>query len=321
MLILVVVVFIAAFLVAGMVLVVATQRMQEARQTASRLEAVVTAGAGIRDEVIDVRKQEMLSSIPWLDRWLTQVDVFPRLKLMLYQADSKWTVGGLLVLAAGCWAAAAIVVYARTGAFMLSVALGLIGGCVPFAYLWRKRARRFSVFERQLPEALDMMVGAIRAGHSLTSAIATVSRESPVPISREFRICSDEQTFGLELRTAMLNLATRVPIPDMRIVVTAILIQKESGGNLAEILEKTAHIIRERFQLKRQIRVHTAQGRLTGWILAILPVLLGIGLYLLNPEHMSVLWTRPAGLKMLYGALIMTVVGILIIRKIVRIQV
>jgi len=119
----------------------------------------------------------------------------------------------------------------------------------------------------------------------------------------------------------MLNLATRVPIPDMRIIVTAILIQKDSGGNLAEILEKTAHIIRERFQLKRQIRVHTAQGRLTGWILAILPVVLGAGLYLLNPQHMSVLWTRPVGLKMLYGACTLTVVGILIIRRIVRIQV
>jgi len=135
------------------------------------------------------------------------------------------------------------------------------------------------------------------------------------------RKCFDEQNFGVDLRTALLNLTERAPIQDFRIFVAAVLIQKESGGNLAEVLEKVAQTTRERFRLKKQVSVHTAQGRMTGWILSLLPVLLGVGMYLLNPDGMSVLWKRPLGLKMLYTAAGMEVVGALIIRKIVAIQV
>jgi tight adherence protein B len=165
------------------------------------------------------------------------------------------------------------------------------------------------------------MVSALRVGHSLNAALSLVSRECPDPISTEFRICFDEQNYGLELRTAMDNLVTRVPLQDMKIVCTAILIQKESGGNLAEVLEKTSHVIRERFRLKRQIMTHTAQGRLTGIILTLLPVVLGILLYFLNPKSMSLLWTRDIGIKLLYTSAAMTFVGGLIIRKIVDIDV
>jgi tight adherence protein B len=161
----------------------------------------------------------------------------------------------------------------------------------------------------------------LRAGNSLVSALGMVAREAREPIGPEFRICFDEQNYGLELRTAMQNLVIRVPLQDVRIVVTAIMIQKDSGGNLAEVLDKSAQIIRERFKLKRQIRVHTAQGRLTGWILSILPLVLGFALYLVNPDGMSVLWTKPVGIKMLYTSAVMTTVGALIIRKIVRVRI
>jgi tight adherence protein B len=165
------------------------------------------------------------------------------------------------------------------------------------------------------------MVSALRAGHSLISALESVAREMPNPIGAEFRKCFDEQTFGLEMRESMLNLGARIPIHDVHIVITAILIQKESGGNLAEILDKVAAIIRERFRLKKQVQVHTAQGRLTGWILSLLPVILGFGLYMVNPEHMSVLWQDKLGLKLIYAAAIMTLIGALIIRKIVNIRI
>jgi tight adherence protein B len=148
-----------------------------------------------------------------------------------------------------------------------------------------------------------------------------VAKESPEPIGGEFSICYEEQNYGLELRTAMGNMVERVPIPDLKIVVTAILIQKESGGNLAEVLDKTGYLIRERFSLKQQVRVHTAQGRLTGWILSLLPIALGIGLYLVNPTTMSLLWRRPIGVKLLYAAGAMTVTGSFIIRKIVDMDV
>jgi tight adherence protein B len=211
--------------------------------------------------------------------------------------------------------------YFRTSAVLLSLLLGAAGASLPWLYVLRKRSKRFALFEQMLPEALDLIVSALRAGHGLTSAIGTVAKEMTDPIAKEFRQCFDEQNFGLDLRAAMVNLAGRVPIHDVRIIVTAVLVQKESGGNLAEVLDKVASIIRERFRLKRQIQVHTAQGRLTGWILAVLPLVLGIGLYLLNPESMSVLWKNPTGLKLLYGAVVMTIIGALIIRKIVRVRV
>ena len=142
-----------------------------------------------------------------------------------------------------------------------------------------KRSKRFGKFEQGLPEALDLMVSALRAGHSLIAAMGLVARECADPVGSEFKMCFEEQNYGLELKTALDNLIERVPLQDLSIVATAIMIQKESGGNLAEVLDKTSHVIRERFRLKRQIQTHTAQGRLTGWILSLLPVVLGIALY------------------------------------------
>jgi len=142
-----------------------------------------------------------------------------------------------------------------------------------------------------------------------------------LPIRREFRQCYDEQNFGLELRVALANLAERVPTPDVHMIVTAVLIQQESGGNLTEILDKAAQLIRERFRLQRQVRVHTAQGRASAWVLSLVPIVLGVLMYLMNPEQMSLLWTNPAGVKLLYTGAIMLTIGIAIIRKIVRMKV
>ncbi len=148
-----------------------------------------------------------------------------------------------------------------------------------------------------------------------------VTRECPEPVGPEFRVAFDEQNYGLELKTALENMVSRMPVQDLRIVVTAIMIQKESGGNLAEVLEKTSQVIRERFRLKRQVMTHTAQGRLTGVILTLLPVVLGFAIYFINPKMMSLLWTRELGIKLLYTAAGMIIVGGLIIRKIVNMDV
>jgi len=165
------------------------------------------------------------------------------------------------------------------------------------------------------------MVSGLRAGHSLIAAMGLVGREVPDPVGGEFKACFEEQNYGLELKSAIENLIDRVPLQDMRIVATAIMIQKESGGNLAEVLDKTSYVIRERFRLKREIRTHTAQGRLTGWILSLLPVVLGIALFFVNPQMMSILWTRPIGVDLLWASAAMTVVGGLIIRHIVNMEV
>jgi len=295
---------------------------QRAKQTLSNLEsALATMTSETRDNIVDLRKNELLSAVPWLNRRLQNIEFVPRLRLLIKQADLNWTAGRLLLMSIACFVIPSYLIYKRTGTAVFSLALGLIFGYAPIAYVMSKRQRRFNAFEQGLPEALDLMVSALRAGHSLIAALRLVANESPQPIGGEFRICFDEQNYGLELRNALENMATRMPLQDLRIVATAILIQKESGGNLAEVLDKAAQVIRDRFRLKRQVRVHTAQGRLTGWILTFLPLVLGVLLYLVNPETMSILWKHPAGRKLLYAAACMTLAGGAIIHKIVNMEV
>jgi tight adherence protein B len=316
-------VFTGVFIVAALLLTASGAGASErTKQTLHRLDAILATDTGKgNDELVDIRKQELLSAIPLLNRLLLQIEVTPKLRRLLYQADVTLTPGGVLLMSLSSWVIAGSLIYMRTGVFLISLVLGSVAAWAPFAYVLYKRSRRFRKFEEQLPPALDMMVSALRGGQSLISAIGVVAREVPDPIGREFRLCYDEQNYGLELRTALENLAIRVPIQDIRIMITAILIQKETGGNLAEVLDKCSHVIRERFRLKKEIRTKTAQGRLTGMIIAGLPLLLGFLLYLMNPAVMSLLWKRPMGLKMLYTGMVMMVLGGLIIRKIVRIRV
>jgi tight adherence protein B len=319
----VVVVFVGAFAVFALLMVATgTGATQQTKKVLARLDsALATSWTNSNDIVVDLRKQELLSAIPWINRWLMKIELAPRLRLLLYQANLKWTAGGLILMTGVAFAIPAYLAYLKTGTTLLALLVGAAAGAMPFMFVLFKRGQRFKKFETELPDALELMVSALRVGHSLNAALSLVGRECPDPISTEFRICFDEQNYGLELRTAMDNLVTRVPLQDLKIVSTAILIQKESGGNLAEVLEKTSHVIRERFRLKRQIMTHTAQGRLTGLILTLLPIILGILLYFLNPKSMSLLWTREIGIKLLYASAAMTFVGGLIINKIVNIDV
>jgi tight adherence protein B len=318
------IVFVGVFAVFALLLIASgTGASQRTKETLARLESTLAAGgkANSSDEIVDLRKQELFSAVPWLNRWLLRLEVAPRLRTLLYQANLKWTVGVLMLMSLACFLIPAYLVYLRTGVIILALLIGLLLGGVPLFYVFAKRKKRFGKFEQGLPEAIDLMVSALRAGHSLVSALGLVANESPDPIGSEFKTCFDEQNYGLDLRTAMDNLVARVPLQDLRIIVTAILIQRSSGGNLAEVLDKAAYLVRERFRLRRQVQTHTAQGRLTGWILTFLPVVLGIALYLVNPETMSLLWHRDFGIKLLYAAGVMTLVGAFVIRKIVNMEV
>jgi tight adherence protein B len=321
---LIILIFLAIFTAVVLLLFAfSMQSTKEAKKTLSRLDAIrLGPQSPVNEEhPLIVRRQEVLSRLRWLDKWLQKRDVAPKLRLLLYQAEVPWTAGRVVSTSLLAGLVCGYLVYWRTGSAILSLFLSAVAGAIPFLYILRKRNQRFHRMRQRLPDALDLMVSAIRAGHSFSSALGMASRESQEPIKREFRQSFDEQNFGLELRVAMTNLAYRVPIRDIRMIVTAVIIQKETGGNLTEILEKVAHLIREDFRLQRQVAVHTAQGRMTGGILSCLPVILGIGLYLVNPEHMSLLWRRPAGAHMLEGAIVMMVIGMLIIRRIVRIQI
>jgi tight adherence protein B len=319
----IVLVFLGVFGVSALLLTATgTGASQQTKRTLTVLEAALSSDAPTTsDPIVDVRKQELFSAVPLINRLLLKIELAPRLRHLLYQAELKWTAGGLILMCLCGFVIGFYLVNLRTASIALSVIIGLLVGASPFCFVLYKRKVRFAKFEQQLPEALDLMVSAMRAGHSLNSSMDLVAHEMSDPIGGEFRICFDEQNYGLELKSAVNNLISRVPMQDLKMVVTAILIQKESGGNLAEVLDKVAYVIRERFRLKRQIRVHTAQGRLTGWILSILPLVLGLGLYFISPDTMSLLWKRDIGIKLMWASAIMTVIGALIIRKIVDIDV
>lgn len=295
---------------------------EQTRVLMTRLESAIAVGKPeMSDLIVDIRKSDAMSSIPWLDKMLAKIEIAPRLRRLLAQANLKWTVGGVILACIVLFAVPAYMVYWRTDAILLAVAVGLATGFAPIGYILFMKKQRMAKFEQGLPEALELIVSALRVGHSLNAAMGLVSRECADPIGSEFRLTFDEMNYGLELKAALDNLVTRVPLQDIKIVCTAVLIQRESGGNLAEVLEKTSQVIRERFRLRRQVSTHTAQGRLTGWILTFLPVVLGVLLYMVNPELMSNLWKKELGLKLMYTAGGMIVVGGLIIRKIVNLDV
>jgi tight adherence protein B len=319
----VVFVFLGVFGVVALVAIaIGSGASQQAKQVHATLDsALATDGLAEHDKSLDFRKTELLSTIPWLNRKLLKIELGPRIQALLYQADLKWTAGGLLT---GCGFAFVLVgylAYLRFSSALVALVIGSLAGAAPFGFVLFKRGKRLDSFQQGLPEALDLMVSALRAGHSLVAAMGSVARECADPIGSEFKACFEEQNYGLEMKTAMDNMINRVPLQDLRIVATAIMIQKESGGNLAEVLDKTAHVVRERFRLKRQVGVHTAQGRMTGWVLTCLPIGLGFALYLANPTLMSLLWTTPLGVKMLWISSGMLVVGGLIIRQIVNMDV
>lgn len=322
--VLVLVVFLGVFAVVAMLLLATSKSSSTPKGTnvlASLLSQSAAERQTARESLVDMRKTVVVSAIPWINDWLLKFELVPRLRVVLHQADLQWTASKLLLMCAVCFAVSAYVANLKTGVFFVSILLGVAMSLLPIIFVFVKRGRRFGKFEQQLPEALDMIVSALRAGHSLNAALGLVSRECQDPVKTEFRVCFDEQNYGLELRTAIENLVARVPLQDLKIATTAILIQKETGGNLAEVLNKTSEVIRERFRLRRQVSVHTAHGRMTGMVIAALPVALLIILYIVNPSMESLLWKREMGVKLLYAAAGSMTLGSLIIWKIISLDI
>jgi tight adherence protein B len=303
--------------------IIATSTSDNSKKALATLDAALKGETKEvqRQQNMDLRKDENLSSIPWLNKRLLGIELAPYLRKMLSQADLDWSPGRVLIMTVAFCSLPSYFLFLTFKSYPIALLGGVVFGALPIGWVFFKRSRRFSNFEKHLPEALDLMVSGLRAGHSLLAAMALVSRECPEPVKGEFKICFEEQNYGLEMKLALENMLNRVPLQDLKITATAILIQKESGGNLAEVLDKTAHVIRERFRLKRQIMVHTAQGRLTGLVLTCLPVVLGVGIYFVDPGMISILWQRQIGIYMMWGAAGMIMVGGLIIYKIVNIDV
>lgn len=263
---------------------------------------------------------ERLSSVGRLNAGLARMTrVVAPLQRDLTQAGLNMTVATLL-LSSGCLALSAyLVVKLFSHNTLIAIGAGLVASLVPFIYVKQMKARRLRKFEEQFPEAIDLIGRALRAGHAFTTGLAMAAEEIPKPVGEEFKLLYDRQNFGMPLPDAMKAFAARIPLIDARFFVTAVLTQRETGGNLGEVLDNLASVIRDRFRVKRQVRVLTAHGRMTGWILSGLPPALAAAMMVVAPQNMKMMTTDPLGVQMIVGALVLQVIGTLIIRKLVDI--
>ncbi len=258
---------------------------------------------------------------PWLEPIFLRLPHREDLQRLLDRAGSRWSVGAVLLGSVGAAVGLGLVAMGFTRGAIMPVLAAAAGAYLPIAVLKVKATRRMAAFEEHFPESIDLLARAARAGHSLAAGLEVVSQEAEEPVSSEFRQVYEEQRFGLPMKDALLGLGDRVDLVDVRIFVTAVLIQRESGGNLAENLDGLSRVIRERFKFKRDVKTKTAHGRMTGLVVAGAPFVAGIGMYAMNPDYMEPLLVEPLGQMMLLVGGVMMVTGFLVIRRIVDIKV
>lgn len=319
-------IFAAATFVVILVLVVGIywvmMERPEAREQ-GELQKRLRAATGPRGSArIDFVKQaEKLSGLKAFDALLARTSgVTGSLHRLIAQADMHMTVGGLLLVSACIFLGTWLIATQVTKLPWLGLALGALLSYLPLFLVRHKATKRLRTFEEQFPEAIDLIARALRAGHGFTSGLAIVAEEAPQPVAGEFRLLYDQQNFGMPIGDAMKAFASRIPLLDARFFVTAVMTQRESGGNLAEILGNLATVIRERFKVKRQVQVISAHGRITAWVLSGLPPCLAVAMMIAVPSHMMTLVTDPMGNYMIFAALFMQITGTLIIRKLVNIE-
>jgi tight adherence protein B len=272
-------------------------------------------------DIPDVLKKELLSDVPLLQRALSRLRLAQRVDARLRQAGMEMKVGVFALLSVSLLAIGTLIGLVLHWPVVLAILLGALLATVPGTVVGVKRSRRMKAFTSQFPDALEMFARSLRAGHSFTGAIQLVAQEMPHPMGLEFRQVFDEQNLGVPLREALTGMTRRVDSLDARFFVTAILIQRETGGNLAEIIDKIAHVIRERFRIQGQLKIFTAQARMTGTILSLLPVALALAIGFLNPDYLKPLWFERAGRILIGIAICMQITGALVIRRIVRIKI
>lgn len=272
---------------------------------------------GVQDSVLQARAERegrlltgFADRIPWL--W--------DLEHLLIQSGLSWTLEQFVARTGGAAVIAGILALLAFDSWWAAVAAFVLAGITPYLYVRRKRKKRIQRLEMQLPDAIDLIARAVRAGHPLSAGLGMAADEAQEPLASEFRITFEEQKFGLPFEEALLGLGDRVDIVDARILITAILVQREVGGNLSEILETIAETMRARFDLRRQVRVYTAQGRMSGYTLAALPIIVGLVITIINPDYMTSLFHESVGRAMLVGAGALQLMGFIWIRKIVDVR-
>jgi tight adherence protein B len=310
----------ALLLLEGLYLTWRAYRGPEARRIERRVQALAGAGSGAAEP--SILKQRMLNESEPLQRLLFSLPRMRDLDRLLQQAGSGLSISGF----AGITVATGICAFLLVGLvpmlhWAFALAVGALATVLPFVFIVRKRAMRIGKIVEQLPDALDLVSRALKAGHAFASGLQMVAEETSEPIAGEFRLVNEEINFGVAVPAALSNLAGRVPSPDMRHFVIAVLIQRESGGNLTELLANISALIRERLKLLLKVRVLAAEGRLSALILTALPFFLAVVINVINPKFMAVLWTDPMGLQMIYATIVMMSLGALWMRKVIRIRV
>jgi len=272
-------------------------------------------------QAASILKKEVTSSNVMMDEMVRLVPWTPGVSRLISQAGQNWRASSVIVLSFIAAVGAGWMASLFTSNPVVILAVGVAVGLSPYVVLYILRETRFRHFDALLPEAVDLMSRGLRAGHSISAVIEMVGNEVADPVGIEFRALHKEQTLGLPMREAMTNLVDRVPRDDMRFIATAILLQKESGGNLAQILDKTSAVVRERARLRGQLQIYTAQGRITGWILCTAPIVMFGLISVFNSNYEKVLFSDDLGIKMIYGGLGLMVIGVLAIRKIIDVKV
>jgi tight adherence protein B len=297
------------------------QRNARARLIKDRLATVQKTPDREPEEELAFLRDEQLSKIPAFDTLLRRSERVSAIQDALLQAGMKFRAGNFLLLCVFCGVVAglATVLYTRNPA--IAWAALIIGGFLPYSVVSYRRQKRFEKFEELFPEAIDTLARAVRAGHAFTTAIEMISNEISEPLATEFRKLFEEQKFGMPVRDALMNLTERIPLVDVKFFVTAVMLQRETGGNLAEILDNLSYVIRERFKIQRQVRVHTAQGRLTMALLMAMPPTVVTILLVFSPDFVRPLFYDPIGHALLVVSIALQTVGYFVIRKIIKIQV
>jgi tight adherence protein B len=297
-------------------------RPEEEEQSALRKRLKGTAPAVLKNVGGSLQRQASpLSTIPIVNAFLSAGSNFSQpIQRLIDRSGMNLTVGAVLLMCLCAGVAGYLIVETISRLPLAALVIGVPCAYLPLWFVNFMATRRVGKFEEQFPEAIDLLARALRAGHSFTTGLSMVAEEMPEPVGTEFRLAYDRQNFGMPMGEALKSLGDRVPLLDARFFVTAVLTQREAGGNLAEVLDNLARVIRDRFKVKRQVRVITAHARITGWVLALLPPSLGVVLTLLSPEHMGLLWTDPIGIKMMVVAIVLQVVGTLVIRKLVNVE-
>src|SRR5881396_2201180 len=257
----------------------------------------------------------------WLQSVAARVPQLRDLANLLGQAGIRWSARGYLLITLGSAVGLGFAAFMVLRLWAAALVAASAGACLPYLYLRRRKMRFIRTFEEQLPEAIDLLGRAIRAGHPLSAGLKMAADEAAEPVAGAFRRVFEEQRFGIPFEDVLMGLADRIDLVDVRILVTAILIQRDVGGNLAEVLDKISHTTRARFTIRRQVRVHTAQGRFSGYVLAVLPIAVGSAIFAINREYMLILFQDPLGHWLLWSGVMLQILGYLWIRRIVNIEI